>query len=934
MKNIYLHLTSCLLALLSTSGIKAQVSAYYFTQNLITYNAVSGGTVFGTTSSDDDYFCNPASPQLNQNTGPGIPIGFNFTFNGTVYDCFGINNNGWIFFGQSTLTPNPVNGNSSSGYTGLSATSTAPAALQNRVAGFSRDIQAQAGASLRVETIGATPNRTCVIQWGNYKKFGTNGTGDIYNFQIRLLETSNIVDVIYGTFVNNANGTGAEVGLRGNANTDYNNRITNATTTWSVSIPGTANNSAVNTSATLTPLPGQAYRWIPAVLCSGVPSTTAVAASTLICPGVSVLLTMNNSYSSYTNTGVSFQWYSATSSSGPYTAVTGATNTAFVTPSTNVTSFYLVVPTCSVGPVSTTATAAQVSVGAPATSSAIANLTLICPNGGSALSLSSSYAGVSYQWMSSTSSAIGPFTPVSNATLATYSPVNIAVNTWYQAIVTCTASPSSSVATSSAEIQIAATTINNVPYLETFEGILLNNQLPNCSWAASNPTTVCQTYTTANTSNRIPHSGQKFASFRNATNVNGDYFYSNGIQLVAGVTYSAAAWYITDGNLGWSNFSLLYGSAQSSSGLTSIASVTGAVTGQFYQLLSGTFSVNTSGVYYIAVKCIGNATPQFLSWDDLSVTIPCQLNAPQVTVNGLPTGNVCSGTPLILSAVGADDYYWSNGSTSSTATLVPTSNTSYTLVATSTLSGCSSTIIIPVNTDPSPAVGIVAMTASICAGSSATLTAFGATSYSWSNTTNGAVTVVSPNATTSYTVIGINTYGCIGEAMQTVVVNPRPVVTVNASVQQICVNETATLTAFGALSYEWKANTLFLQVNPVVVSPNVTTSYTVTGTNANGCKNEAVFNLNVDPCVGLNEINAGQTLLKVYPNPANDRITIDMNGTSIKTIRLTDISGRVLSVITTEDNTSGFDLQGLAAGVYYVKVQSAEGSGVSRFVKH
>src|SRR4051812_34711600 len=83
----------------------SQVSAYSFSQSVVTYSAITGGTVFGTPTSDDDYFANGTNPTLSQVTGPGIQIGFTFTFNNTPYDVIGINNNGWIGFGQSTLTP-------------------------------------------------------------------------------------------------------------------------------------------------------------------------------------------------------------------------------------------------------------------------------------------------------------------------------------------------------------------------------------------------------------------------------------------------------------------------------------------------------------------------------------------------------------------------------------------------------------------------------------------------------------------------------------------------------------------------------------------------------------------------------------------------------------------------------------------------------------
>ena len=64
---------------------------------------------------------------------------------------------------------------------------------------------------------------------------------------------------------------------------------------------------------------------------------------------------------------------------------------------------------------------------------------------------------------------------------------------------------------------VAGTTTNTVPYFEGFEGITQNNQLPNCSWMATSPGTICLTYTGTpppTVYNRIPKSGTKFGSFR------------------------------------------------------------------------------------------------------------------------------------------------------------------------------------------------------------------------------------------------------------------------------------------------------------------------------------------------------------------------------------------------------------------------------------
>lgn len=230
--------------LLGAFGLCAQTYEYSFSTTTGTYTAITGGTLLGTETSDDQRFVDPAVPAGGTtNTGPGFDIGFNFTFNGAVFDRLGICNNGWISLGQSALTPS-VNMTSSSTYTPLSSTSTIdPAVLYNRIAAMARDLQAQAGATLRLETIGTAPNRVCVIQFSNYKKYGTSGTGDSFNFQIRLNETSNNVQIVYGACVSNATAGNMQVGLRGPDPTDFNAR--QGSTGWDNTTAASANTQYV-----------------------------------------------------------------------------------------------------------------------------------------------------------------------------------------------------------------------------------------------------------------------------------------------------------------------------------------------------------------------------------------------------------------------------------------------------------------------------------------------------------------------------------------------------------------------------------------------------------------------------------------------------------------------------------------------------------------
>lgn len=130
--------------------------------------------------------------------------------------------------------------------------------------------------------------------------------------------------------------------------------------------------------------------------------------------------------------------------------------------------------------------------------------------------------------------------------------------------------------------------------------------------------------------------------------------------------------------------------------------------------------------------------------------------------------------------------------------------------------------------------------ATICAGSSTTLTASGANTYTWAPTTglssnNGNSVVANPISTATYTVTGTNLKGCTGST--TVVVTVDPSVPLLAIPSGICPGDTTTLTATGALSYNWSPATGLNTTTGSMVkaSPKSTTIYTITGLGINGC---------------------------------------------------------------------------------------------------
>lgn len=124
--------------------------------------------------------------------------------------------------------------------------------------------------------------------------------------------------------------------------------------------------------------------------------------------------------------------------------------------------------------------------------------------------------------------------------------------------------------------------------------------------------------------------------------------------------------------------------------------------------------------------------------------------------------------------------------------------------------------------------------ASICSGGSATLTASGATNYTWSpatnlNTTSGATVVANPTTTTTYTVMGA-TGTCTAMATTTVNVISTPTMAVTSA--SVCSGQTVSIVASGVSTYTWTTPTS--NSPTITVSPSATTVYTVSG-NAAGC---------------------------------------------------------------------------------------------------
>lgn len=146
-----------------------------------------------------------------------------------------------------------------------------------------------------------------------------------------------------------------------------------------------------------------------------------------------------------------------------------------------------------------------------------------------------------------------------------------------------------------------------------------------------------------------------------------------------------------------------------------------------------------------------------------------------------------------------------------------------------------------------PTLTLTANPTSICVGQTATLTANGASSYTWSpstglSATSGSVVSANPAGTQTYTVVGANGT-CTDTKTITLTVTPAPTLTAVASATTICSGTAVTFTASGTSTYTWSANAGSVTTATATATPASSATFTVNGANG-GCS--ATFTLAVN----------------------------------------------------------------------------------------
>lgn len=273
--------------------------------------------------------------------------------------------------------------------------------------------------------------------------------------------------------------------------------------------------------------------------------------------------------------------------------------------------------------------------------------------------------------------------------------------------------------------------------------------------------------------------------------------------------------------------------------------------GTYYFTIDGGRSGNYSdygslGKYYINIKAT---------------------NPPALANTILTNSNICAGqtTTLNYSSNGVPtNWLWTISGPTATTFTVQNPNLSFSpagiytislLASNSSSPSCPTTITLNIGSNPGLSLNNVSTL--LCPGKTVTITASGASSYTWlPGTFGGPTQIFSPLTSTNYTLHGSNGT-CHSSITTSVNVSPNFTLNVNSSASILCPGKSVTLTASGASSYTF--NPGGITNNPAIFTPSVTTAYVVTG-NFASCQKLSSLTVVLSPTFNLN-VAASDTVL-------------------------------------------------------------------------
>ena len=606
-----------------------------------------------------------------------------------------------------------------------------------------------------------------------------------------------------------------------------------ATTVW---VRSKSNATSGSGNVTVATAGGTTQNVAVSVTVNAIPTITVSPTSSTIVAGGSVTLTASG--------GSTYSWSPSTNLS--------ASNTVSVTASPSSTISYTVTGASAAGCSSTAVV--TVTVNPALTAGSIATPQTICVGATPAALTSSSAASggagtINYQWETSTNNTT--WSDVFNATSSTYSPGAISVNTYFRR--KASTSTDADLFTSSVLITVqqsiggsilGSTTVcsgTNGSTILTLSGesgsitkwqSSLTSNFSSVIDIASTTASITVTNLTATTYYRaVVTLGSCSAVNSSVASVTVNALPTVSVNVIPDVTTSATSFSLPYANLtvGADQYSLTTGNTA----VVNFVAVSNASITTSPLTISIPASAQNSYDFNLTVRnsttgCASSVVLFVLSITDIT---PGTLSGDQSICYGTTPATITSATEA---GVGSPTYIWqisTNGHSGTYTDIAGATSASYThpvaLTATTHFRrkatiGPSFAITHPVEVlvNSLPVISVSPSSASITTGSSVSLTASGASTYSWTpstglSATNTAVVTASPTVTTTYTVTGTNsTTTCFSTATVTVSVNPILSAGSISANQTICVGATpASLSSAtdasggtGSLVYVWQSS--------------------------------------------------------------------------------------------------------------------------------
>ncbi len=363
------------------------------------------------------------------------------------------------------------------------------------------------------------------------------------------------------------------------------------------------------------------------------------------------------------------------------------------------------------------------------------------------------------------------------------------------------------------------------------------------------------------------------------------------------------------------------------------------VTDVFSSMTASSFTWAPSGGNAAAATnlSVGNYTCTIANVIGCAVTVTVNVApAPSPTLSVTATNPLCNGGfgSLNTSVTGGTPgytYLCSNGTTTTAQSNLVAGTYNYTVTDASGCTATQSATII----DPTAVSLAVNGNTSTCLGGTINLSAngtggTGAITYTWmpgSISTN--TYTATPTTNSTYTLMASDANGCAGTPVITnVTVNSLPTISAVTNNTLLCVGQTATLSVSGsATTYTWSTTE---NTTSVAVSPTVQTTYTVSGTDANGCENTTTVTQDVSTCTGIATLT-NEASINVYPNPNKGVFVVEL--TSASKVNVMNALGQVVISETFEAGKHTVNINNLSKGVYFVKVMTNNKQQIIKVIK-